>query len=477
MTIKEKYKHISQYCYQSFRLLFRSIRDSLIDLFIASFAIAIFVVSVVFLYCFFNNAIECFIPIIKATTLYLIGLGEIPKLPFSTNAFWRIIIITFIILIKLLLIGVPIGIIASRFNDEIKNYNREQRLEDVRLRLFKAFRRVHSPAFDEYLAKYYPHIANRSKFTQHYFVPRKVSIAKLQTRGLKLDDIIETVNKYPEFRMKNMATAISMEKRPEDRLIVEHFPYNTDYGCRINRGSYITIVSTNSVSEIGTGWFAYYLAKLGGFNYISKEFEVDSDEPDSFYAMPDKIIINGMTEKEMGKNNKKYKHELSIIKSKTERRQQFIDDLMSLCNGEDRWCIMFLSHIKNKTNTNDMHFAHCMENGQSPTINDMKSYNQLFKNIQKQLKKDFQLSIIQTNRYPLKPSYLAYKLRKMGCNVNAFTIRVSSDIICFDSRTESIMYRMANVINRMLKKQGVLPIDDEDFKKKTFGYTELKNYK
>lgn len=38
----------------------------------------------------------------------------------------------------------------------------------------------------------------------------------------------------------------------------------TSYGCKIDRGSDVTIVSTSSVSEAGIGHFAYYLALYGG---------------------------------------------------------------------------------------------------------------------------------------------------------------------------------------------------------------------
>ena len=65
--------------------------------------------------------------------------------------------------------------------------------------------------------------------------------------------------------------------------MVEHFPLNTKYGCFVPRQSKVTIVCTSSFDEVGIGWFTYYLAKFSGFNYISKEIEVDTDELDSFY--------------------------------------------------------------------------------------------------------------------------------------------------------------------------------------------------
>ena len=138
---------------------------------------------------------------------------------------------------------------------------------------------------------------------------------------------------------------------------------------------------------------------------------------------------------------------------------------------------MFLTHIKNKTNTTDLHINHCRKDGQDSTVKDMDAYNLMLQNMQTKLFEDFQLSAEETTRYPLMPSNLAYKLEKIGCVTNGFTIRISTDIICFDSRTHAIMYRMASVLNNILKGQGPLQIDNEDFKTRSFGYAEIDNYK
>ena len=52
---------------------------------------------------------------------------------------------------------------------------------------------------------------------------------------------------------------------------VEHFTVNRPYGCCIDRGSKITIISPSSLVDPCSGNFAYYLALIGGFNYISRE--------------------------------------------------------------------------------------------------------------------------------------------------------------------------------------------------------------
>lgn len=365
--------------------------------------------------------------------------------------------------------AVPAGLIGSGLMDAMAEEKREKELQEVRFRILKAFRRDPSTDFKDHMGF--------EGFNKFFFAPRKVSIAKLEVRGIKKDDVIDAVQEFPEFRLKNMATAMSSEEQPEDRLVVEHYPLNTDYGCKIDRKSKITIVATNSNTEVGIGWFAYYLAKFGGFNYISKELEIDPDEPDSFYAMPAKIKVNGLTKEELEKDRKAHAEELKKWELKKNRRDQFRADLKDLCEGEDRWCIMLLSAIKNKNNKDDFHFSHAKNNGEDPTVEDMSTYQQLFEAFQAKMQEEFQLSAVRTTRYPLLASNLGYKLRKQGCNVNAFTIRVSTKLICFDGGVHSVLYRMAEVINEQLHGQGMHPNDREDFKERMFGYPEVGTVK
>lgn len=67
--------------------------------------------------------------------------------------------------------------------------------------------------------------------------------------------------------------------------MVVHFPLNNEYGCCIDCGSNVTIVAPVAVSEPGTGHFAFSLAAMGGFNYVSKELTPNPDDPFGFYYM------------------------------------------------------------------------------------------------------------------------------------------------------------------------------------------------
>ena len=74
-----------------------------------------------------------------------------------------------------------------------------------------------------------------------------------------------------EFRLINLASTQTIDEHPQDKLAVEHFYVNRPYGCCIDRGSKVTIVSPSSLADACIGNFTYYIAQIGGFNYISRE--------------------------------------------------------------------------------------------------------------------------------------------------------------------------------------------------------------
>ena len=70
-----------------------------------------------------------------------------------------------------------------------------------------------------------------------------------------------------------------------DLLAVEHYVCNRSYGLCIDRGSKVTIINTSAHIDAGSGNFSFYLALIGGFNYISRETG-DRIESVSYYLPP-----------------------------------------------------------------------------------------------------------------------------------------------------------------------------------------------
>ena len=78
-----------------------------------------------------------------------------------------------------------------------------------------------------------------------------------------------------------------MTDSPTDKLVVVDCAYNRPYGCCIDRGSKVTIVSTSGFEEPITSWVAYHIAKIGSFNYVARDIETNPNEPVSYYNITD----------------------------------------------------------------------------------------------------------------------------------------------------------------------------------------------
>ena len=374
--------------------------------------------------------------------------------------------------------AVPAGLIGSGLTDAMDEEKREDELNGFRRRMLKAFRRSANKGLREYLNALPDSGGEAMKALN--IVPQRVKVAKMQTRqGMDMNDIIDTCNKFPEFRLKNLADAHSDEDDAEDRFVIEHFPLNRSYGCFVNRDSKVTIVSTGSFDEVGMGWFTYYLAKMGGFNYLSKELEVDTDELDSFYNLSEKPLYDKKPLSTYGE--KKDKEAVEILEEKQAHRDDFFADLRSAISSpsgggqeETSWVIIITEHLKTKENQTDFHFAYSQKGGANATINDMETYQHLFEQFDAAMKTDFHLdSVISSPRYPLLKKNLGYTIRKDIANVNTFVLRPSSELVNFNDRKLAIAYRMASVISQQLDGgRGIQAYDVKDFKETGFGYAQ-----
>ena len=307
------------------------------------------------------------------------------------------------------------------------------------------------------------------------FVSQRVPVARLQLRlGIDTKDIFDVCKKFPEFRLKNLAESFSDEEFHTDRFVVEHFPLNNDesYGWKINRKSRVTIVSTSSFIDNGTGWFTYYLAKFGGFNYISKDVEADPVETDSFFNLSNDPLYNGQPLSKL--NEKKDKEAIKILKQKLDHRLAFLDDIRSMVTNEDSWIIIFAGYSKNSMNPKDFHFADTKENGAESTVRQQKVYTALRQRLADMLQDEFHLESEQhSERFRLLDTNLGYRLQEQGIIANSFVLRPSYDVINFDNRKLLIAYRLASCISEMLDNgRGILPEDLVDLGKTGFGYSE-----
>ena len=291
-----------------------------------------------------------------------------PGEPITLLGRWIAICIS---IIKILIFAVPAGLVANGFRAAMVKEKRDQELISIHKRLCKKFNRSSNKTLREYLNTLPDKGGEQMKVLN--FVPQNRSLSNLQMQmGVSLQDLFDTAKKFSEFRIHNLATAKSSEEDINDRFVMEHFLVNTSYGCCIDRHSDVTIVCTSSFDENGIGWWSYYLALFGGFNYVSKDIEVDMDDTDSFFNMSEEPTFEKKKKTEFKKRDEGY----DVIVKKEERRKKFLSDIHEFTDGHlNSWVFVMCESIKNSTNTADLHLANNNSKGDKPTVNDSETYN------------------------------------------------------------------------------------------------------
>lgn len=388
--------------------------------------------------------------IVWAFAKYLGDPGKIADTPLVTTAGH---IIAFLVgVMGIAIFVVPIGFLSAGFQEAVEKDKHNAELEEYRKKISNSFRRTGNKSLREYLDAQTDDVDERFKTLN--FVPQRIPVSKLQVRqGLTLEDVIETCNESKEFRLKNLSAVLSDEELAPDRFIVENFPLNREYGCYIPRQSNVTIVCPSSWDEVGIGWFTYYLAKMGGFNYISREIKTNG-EPDSYFNLSPELSGSAI-----------------------EQREEFLNDLTA--DESVRWVIIFDEHAKNSANTADFHFSANRKNGLDSTIEDQDTYKRFIERFTDLMKDEFALdTVAPSQRYPLKKKNLGYEIRKRRPGTNVFVLRPSSELMNFNTHKLAIAYRMALLISEQFDNgRGMTADDCADFKKTGPGldYAEKKS--
>lgn len=407
------------------------------------------------------------------------GFAETPPITFGGR-----IIACIIGVLGIAIFAVPAGLIAGGFSEAMEDDRRNEQLADYRNTLLKSFTLTTSRNLDLYVKDHLP--ADPEAWyngVTFRFMPKNKAASSYLIKGIELKDIVDLCKQYREFRLKNEAAAKSSEEGKDDRFVVEYFPVNRPYGFFVNRGSKVTIVSTSSKGELGIGNMAYYLAKWAGFNYISKDFEAYEGATDTFYNPSADIKAEHKTlaQIEAIPNRKERRRLMALYEKKVELRRLFFDDLKSVSQSPDSWVVCLLSQLQNQENPVDIHVAHATADGAHDAVHDADLYARLFQDLSDTMRSELQLSVEETKRYPLlrrtdkkgrvTMQNIAFLLRDEGCACNALTLRVSSHLMHFDSRSRLAFFLMAKVLKDVLSPDSrLLPEDLEDLERKGQGF-------
>lgn len=350
---------------------------------------------------------------------------------------------TFIGILKILIFAVPAGLVANGFRKAMEDDKRKCHLEECRDRIRKSFRRF------------------LNKKTQYRVITRRLPIITLQAKkGMSERDIIDTVTKFDEFRLRNLATSQTAAEHPQDRLVIEMLPLDqqtvdgykierTSYGIRIDRGSNVTIIASMAATENSIGHFAYYLAQFGGFNYVSREFITDVDEPVSYY-----IIEGQETEWE-------------------QPLKDYIHDIKALSADKEKWNVILAS--SDNIYDTQFHFVHCAneKSGLVYTTLDEEKFTGLYTDMAAKMQEEFGYLSDSDEKYRPVGKKNVGIIAGGGSVNNAFTLRISYSVTTWSESTAPVIVEMAKVIMQHLESTERSQFkENPSWKKKGCGYGE-----
>ena len=189
------------------------------------------------------------------------------------------------------------------------------------------------------------------------------------------------------------------------------------------------------------GNFAYYLALYGGFNYVSKERDEDSDAPRSYYLLDDDM---------------------------TAAERQYVDDIRRVARGG--WVVFVIA--ADSVHPEALHFVTAIQpklNAGASTVIDTQRFDELYKKVSSDMQCDFGIGSERDTRYlPVGKKNAAMRIGA-GRDCNAFTLRIDWALAAFDDRHIAIADIVARDFASVLTPdRDATP--DLSFKTAGFGY-------
>ena len=358
------------------------------------------------------------------------GFAETPPITFVGR-----IIACIIGLLGIALFAVPAGLVGAGFSEAMEDEKHETKIKKNIKKLHVAFER------------------KLDRPTGYQILPQYLSICDIQARmGMKADDIMDAVEAANNFRLINLAVTQTIDEHPLDKLAVEHFIVNRPYGCCIDRGSKITIVSPSSLIDPCIGSFSYYIALIGGFNYISRE--VGELRPyKSYYTFADR-----------------YSHE--------ENLPLYMEDLERLTAREGSWTLTTLvaSGANEPAYPTIFHFnaggAKGDESfeGENLLVEDMEAYRGFYEDLAMELKKKYDMdSDHQRYHNGAVANIFARKYQDGKGSRNNIILRTAWSACLWDMRRIEIAKTIADALNRHFEGD-VVKVYTPELKEKKSGY-------
>lgn len=423
---------------RSFNLLSDSIREKKNELIVSMqfLVIVTFILSII-LYVYehdaqpevYDNGLRS---VIWAFAQYIGDPGQFADTPPVTVA--GRIIACLVGVMGIAIVAVPAGILGAGFTEAIENRNKSEQISQNSAKLCAAFERK---------------LDRPSGFQ---VVPPFKNLTFIQARlAMKEDEIIEAVTspEAPNFRLVSTATTIPRSKAAVDNLAIEHYVTNRPYGLCIDRGSRITIVSPSSNVDAGIGNFAFYVALIGNFNYISREIGATVPWRSVFIHNPD---------------------------NEPEEYKGFAADLEKLASCPGAWTLTMLvaSGALEPEYPEQLHFGAGGKkgdetlDGENLLIRDKETYRQIYEEMSKVMKEELDLDTEHQRRYDTSNNRMV--LREIDApEANHIVLRIEWHKVLWDERRMLLATNIARVMKKIVEGAELDP--PAILKKKDIGYT------
>lgn len=239
-----------------------------------------------------------------------------------------------------------------------------------------------------------------------------------------------------------------MGEQAPDRLAVVHFILNRPYGTFIDRGSAITIIDTSAYCDAGVGNWSYYLALIGGFNYISRETG-DLAELSSFFnqtAEPDNL-------------------------------DAFNSDLSTLLSRPDAWgiCVLVSSGALEPDYPTDLHLqiggkkGDTRMGGDELFVRDEHKYREFHAALAEMLAERFSLSVDHQLTHDTSGKNIIFRKLRLQ-NPGNIIMRVRWHCILWDPRRILLAREIATVINATLQPAPSSNPDNPELRTKRIAF-------
>ena len=316
-------------------------------------------------------------------------------------------------LLGIAIFAVPAGLVGAGFSEAMDDLKQNKKIQTNIRSIIRSFK-----------------FEKDQHHTQLFVVPRYKEVNTITTRKyISGDDILEAVKESKCFHLYDIVNAANAADHPESKMVLINYKKNTPYGCCIDRGSRVTIVSTSGHAEPPTSWLAYHIAKLGGFNYVAKEIETDPDNPTSYYNIPNHTECPNL------------KH--------------FLDDISRLAARPNSWVIPILAATGLKTRPHQFHFCYNSTkkddsyNDSTSLVKDYTTFDAVYNTVAEVMRDKY-------NYHCDKNEWYAIGKRNVGNFIkadNVFTLRVECFVWMFDNRYLAVIQDLAKCIYEAIEPE------------------------